>query len=225
MGMLTCFEWYLIGGTGDDKLYHLKQKNLTKYGWYKKEDLSNILNSYQIDIVCILSQVPETFCYTFSEVMACHIPVLVTDIGALGERIRETNIGWMVPYQTKHSEILRILENIYSNPLSYYEKMEFLKKAHNISIQEMLMQYIKVYDQYPKKDIWYSYDIRYFLNACEVPQIVKKESSSDRDDEFSKLKEKLEILEQSRPYKMALKWEKIKFPGKQMVEKILVKLI
>lgn len=224
-GNVDLFEWYLIGGTGDDKLYHLKQKNLTKHGWYKKEELSNILNSYQIDIICILSQVPETFCYTFSEAMACHIPVLVTDIGALGERIRENNIGWMVPYQTNYSEILRILEYIYNNPLSYYEKLESLKKTHNISIQEMLMQYIKVYDQWPKKNIWHSYNIRCFLNACEVPQIVKKESGSDRDDELSKLKEKLEILEESRSYKMALKWEKMRFPGKEIIEKILIRLI
>ena len=83
------FEWYIIGGIGEESLAKLNQNNLIKTGYYHQEDISTFLKYYQIDVVCILSKCPETFSYTLSEALQCHVPVIVTDIGALGQRVRE----------------------------------------------------------------------------------------------------------------------------------------
>ena len=90
------FEWFIMGGIGTEDLFHLQQHNLTKTGWYQKNDIFDLLKDNAIDIVCILSIVAETFCYTLSESLAVGIPVIATDVGALGRRVRESECGWVV---------------------------------------------------------------------------------------------------------------------------------
>ena len=222
-GDTDSFEWYLIGGTGDNKLYHLKQKNLIKHGWYKKEELYGILESYQIDLICILSLVPETFCYTFSEAMACQIPVLVTNIGALGERIQENNIGWVVPYKASYSDILHLLENIRNDHQAYCEKLEALQHVHNISIYEMLLRYIDIYNLYPKKNILNSYNWHQFIDACETPKLVREKTIDTITEREDSLGEKIEIMKETIPYRRRDILEKLKITGKNIMERIMAK--
>ena len=181
------FEWYLIGGVADEKLYHLHQKNLKKHGWYRKEDLSFILKEYQIDIVCILSKVPETFSYTFSEAMACQIPLLVTDIGALGERIQEYNVGWKVSNHARYMDVLELLESIIDNPKEYEEKWETLSNLKNISIEDMLNEYRKLYERYPKIKIhgninWINIIKSYEENENNDIVLNNSEEESSKDE-------------------------------------------
>ncbi|MCD7862432.1 MAG: glycosyltransferase [Lachnospiraceae bacterium] len=89
-------EWYVFGGIGDRELLYLEKKNLHKTGVYSRERLPELLKQNKIDLICILSVCPETYCYTLSEAVACSVPVLVSDIGALGERVREMECGWVI---------------------------------------------------------------------------------------------------------------------------------
>ena len=77
----------------------MNQDNLIKTGTYNKENLDNILHDCQIDLVCILPIWPETFCYTLSEAILCKIPVLVTEIGALKERMDKLRCGIYLKYK------------------------------------------------------------------------------------------------------------------------------
>ena len=221
-GNSDLFEWYLIGGTGDSKLYHLKQRNLIKHGWYKKEELYSILEHYQIDLICILSLVPETFSYTFSEAMACQIPVLVTNIGALGERIRKDNVGWVVSYKASYSEILHLLEKIKNDQCVYDEKIKTLQQVHNISIHEMLLYYIDIYNLYPKKVLLNDYQWHQFIDACETPKLVKNKNLDTIMAQADVLGEKSEIENESISYRRAI-WEKLRLSGKNIKRKILLR--
>ena len=55
-----------------------------------------MLVNYNIDLICILPVWHETFCYTLSEAVMCGIPVVVTDTGAVADRVRKYQYGWVV---------------------------------------------------------------------------------------------------------------------------------
>jgi GT2 family glycosyltransferase/glycosyltransferase involved in cell wall biosynthesis len=77
-------NWYIFGGIGDEDLDSIEQENVIKTGWYQREELRSLIKSYKIDLVCILPIWPETFCYTISEALLCGVPVIGTDVGAVG---------------------------------------------------------------------------------------------------------------------------------------------
>ena len=89
-------HWYIFGGMGHCDLQMLEQSNYTKIGHYERKDIPQLMRKYEIDLVGILPIWPETFCYTLSESVLCGIPVIATDIGAIGERMHADCYGWIV---------------------------------------------------------------------------------------------------------------------------------
>lgn len=89
-------EWFTIGNIGDPELANLRQRNYTAVGKYDRGELPAIFEQYRIDIAAIISIWPETYSYTLSEAAALKKPVIVTDIGALGERVRKMGIGAVI---------------------------------------------------------------------------------------------------------------------------------
>ena len=47
----------------------------------------------------LLSTWPETFSYTLTESIAANVPPIVTNMGALAERVSSDEIGWLVDYK------------------------------------------------------------------------------------------------------------------------------
>ena len=140
------FEWFIFGGIGSVELYQLKQENLTKTGWYKKEELKALLQQYEIDIVCLLSIVEETYCYTLSEVVACGVPVIATDIGALGERVKEMGCGWLVSPEITANDFSVLLKYIQNNSLVYEEKWKTVRKLKIRTNAQMAEEYRHIYE-------------------------------------------------------------------------------
>ena len=71
-------NWFVMGNIGDPDLEKLQQDNLYKTGGYDKNELPELFKKYDIDLVCIFSIWPETFCYTISEALMCGVPVIVS---------------------------------------------------------------------------------------------------------------------------------------------------
>lgn len=139
------FEWYVMGGIAYTDLALLEQKNLTKTGWYKRYEIYELLKEYEIDIVCILSIVAETFCYTLSEAAAMRIPVIAKRVGALGDRAEKMHCGWVVPRDADAGEIYSLLCRLDSNRAEYYSVRENMRKISNKNIDEMGKEYDDVY--------------------------------------------------------------------------------
>ena len=89
-------NWFVLGAIGDKNILEISQENCFFSSTYKKEELPQLLEDNEIDIICILPIWPETFSYTVSEAWLNGIPIVATDIGAVGERIRKTGGGWLV---------------------------------------------------------------------------------------------------------------------------------
>jgi GT2 family glycosyltransferase/glycosyltransferase involved in cell wall biosynthesis/SAM-dependent methyltransferase len=66
------------------------------HGPYRREGICDALARAEVDLVVLLPPWPETFSYTLSEALTAGIPVVVSDQGALPERVREGGYGVVV---------------------------------------------------------------------------------------------------------------------------------
>ena len=141
--------WYLIGTIGDKTLDAIEQDNLVKVGTYSQEMVQGLLEGYGIDLVCLLPLWAETFSYTLSEAVISGIPVLATDIGAISERIKAEDIGFLVDVNEKPEVIMKEILAIFQE-----KREDYLRKKENISnmklktLEEMAEEYRQCYEQY-----------------------------------------------------------------------------
>ncbi|MCF6226615.1 MAG: glycosyltransferase, partial [Xanthomonadales bacterium] len=63
---------------------------------YQKDELAAEVAKIAPDAALLLSSVPETWSYTFSEMSALGIPLIATDLGAFKERLNEGENGWLI---------------------------------------------------------------------------------------------------------------------------------
>lgn len=139
-------KWHIFGILGDQLLININQKDLYKHGIYDKSEISDLLTDYNINLVCILSVWPETYSYTLTEAWQSGMPVLVTDIGALGERVKRTGAGWTVPADSSAEDILTKIYSIMNDVNEYKEVLDKIKSMEFISIEEMAHNYVIEYD-------------------------------------------------------------------------------
>ncbi len=226
-------EWFIFGEIGLLELRELKQKNLIKTGAYQREDLGNMLQEYQIDLVCILPILPETFCYTLSEAVLCKVPVLVTEIGALKERIRQLKCGWSVKADAKYPEILEKIEYIRRNKEEYQKVKDSIENIRLRNREEMIKDYKEIYSAFIKKEN------KREISTLEEKKYLLKENifyidfsniSSHKGTEkeiYERLEEaerKLEKIENSFTYHLALKLCQINIPFKMKIRKFVYQI-
>lgn len=63
---------------------------------YDLADLAAAIDSFEPDLALLLSELPESFSYTLSEMWALGIPVVATRLGAFAERIEDGLTGFLV---------------------------------------------------------------------------------------------------------------------------------
>jgi len=73
------------------------QKGIQFFGPYHPTQLFKSLQEIHPKLICLFSNWPETFSYVLSETWTAGIPAYVTDIGALGERMRREKGGRIAP--------------------------------------------------------------------------------------------------------------------------------
>ena len=69
---------------------------VTIHGRYCRADLAVLLAHYGASFVVYPSEGPESFSYTLSEIWRAGMPALVPPIGALSERMHDTQAGWVM---------------------------------------------------------------------------------------------------------------------------------
>ena len=140
-------KWHLVGGLGDQRLNMLNQSNVYKYGEYKRNELSSILENLDLDLVCLLSPWPETFSYTLSEAWLHDIPVLVTPMGALKERVEQVKGGWIAD-SIQLNNIMAKLDEILGSDVSVWNEVKNNIKNYQFKTQqEMVTEYTSLYDE------------------------------------------------------------------------------
>lgn len=207
----TDIGWFLIGGCGDRQLKYCGIKNFIDIGWYQREELAALLRLMHIDLICILPILPETFCYVLSEAMMCGIPVLATDIGALGERVRKDKSGWLIPVKDAAQNALKTIEEIRRSPQEIKTVREHLESMKYRSIEEMDRDYLEYYKEFRSgniKETTFDYERLMQIGNQDANQLW---------EELQVTRSRLIEVENSRAYKAAKVFEQIRFPGKSQV--------
>jgi len=83
-----------------------------QHGKYDRASFASFVEKMRPSVGMILSIWPETYCHTLTEMWACGIPVLGMDIGAVGDRIRMSGAGWLIPADSTPNQIIEVLVNI-----------------------------------------------------------------------------------------------------------------
>ncbi len=92
------YRWTLIGYT-EDQLHPgwLADGRLRVHGPFLPECTNEWLRYYDVDLAIFPNRLAESFSYALSDVWAAGVPVLVPDVGALGERVRAFGGGGLMP--------------------------------------------------------------------------------------------------------------------------------
>lgn len=90
-----------------------------QHGKYNRASFATFVEKIRPSVGMILSIWPETYCHTLTEMWSCGIPVLAMDIGAVGDRIRASGAGWLIPVDSSAEQIMAKLEAIARDPQDY----------------------------------------------------------------------------------------------------------
>ena len=73
------------------------------------------------------------------------VPILTFDIGAVGERVKNDKLGWVIEFNTNSNKILEKIKEISDNKEEYKEIIENFKKYTFKTIEEMQKYYDDLY--------------------------------------------------------------------------------
>lgn len=226
-------NWFVFGAVGDKELHDMQQENLFFSDVYQKENIFHMLKENHIDIVCILPTWAETFCYTVSESWLSGIPVLGTDIGAVGERIKESGGGWVVPVDASAEVVLEKILYLESHKDEIKEKAELVKQMSVKTIPQMAEDYAKLYAQEMKKSGGKAAEED---SICVDNEFIFQALALANDDiggngqygrlnrlkkENDMLKGNMEMLKNTKSYKLARKISEANIPFKEQLKKRL----
>lgn len=220
-------EWYVMGGIGEDSLFQLRRENLIKTGFYYQEDLATHLRYHEIDAICILSKWPETFSYTLSEAILNHIPVIVTDIGALGQRTRKKGVGVCVNVEEAVSEVLKCVNLWKTRGKTYQSILKCVNEQQHFSMEQMVSGYQELYDanigemKHGKHEISNA-DIEKIYYAYQTMS-NKYQGTPELMSRIGELENRLKVIDNSITFKIVQKLTSIHVPFKQEMRAMLVK--
>lgn len=223
-------HWYLFGTFEryDGKVE--RRRNFTNVGAYNRDDLPELMKKYDIDLVCILPIWPETFCYTISEAILCGVPVLVTDIGALGERVRRMDCGWVADCRSSADEIWKKINEIKQNEREYQQKREKIRAANVRNVARMCDIYADIYEKYksPGRNTQAAQDCAEWLlggvMSAKGRYLVLNENAREVEYRLRETRAKLSEVENSITYRLLRGVRKINIPGKHRMKLWAVKL-
>lgn len=221
-------KWHLFGVFEEESVFIENRKNFVNAGPYRREDLPELLEKHSIDLVCILSLWPETFCYTLSEAVLCGIPVLVTDIGALGDRVKSLKCGWTVPADAASADILKKVYEIRDHKAEYQEMICKMHKAGVRTREDMCAAYQKQYDGALENRIITEavYDPIWLIEGAAVHKRISAagEKAGGMQARLEELEAQFEMIKRSAVYRLIWKLAKMNIPFKRQAKSLLKQL-
>ncbi|MFT9076594.1 glycosyltransferase [Ethanoligenens sp.] len=162
----TQIDWHVFGNV-EDKSFRPMHAHL--HGPYQGAEILALLRQYRIRLVCFLPVWPETYSYVLTECWLAGVPVLAYDLGAVGNRIRKTGCGWVLPPDAGATEIVREIQRIRGDAAEYATRLNALEQFHAVSLEEMGKSYAQLYERlFGKPQICQGYDRALIVSAVEA---------------------------------------------------------
>lgn len=86
----------------------ISSESFVATGRYDKKDLPDIVKKYNITKFFIPSIWPETFSYTTDEIMQMGYPLIVFDLGAPAERVKNYELGMVINLNSFEKKVIKI---------------------------------------------------------------------------------------------------------------------
>ncbi len=229
------FNLFVYGEVGDPSVNTQSgSDNVFFSGVYQKDDIFDLLRASRIDLALILPVWGETFCYTLSEAWACKIPVIGTDIGAVGERIRRTGAGWLVSPDASGKDICRLLDHIRENPQELAAKKKQVRSLSVRSVRNMNQEYHSLYMAIlvPSTPVVVrgseTEDPDFLLEALAManPEVRGSGYAAKQNmlrEENEMLRSSIEMMKNTTSYRFARKISEANIPFKEPLKKLLKK--
>lgn len=96
------YKFIIIGHTNNESLK--KNDNIIISGPYSESDVYGLIKKYKIHLAFFPSVIPETYCFSLSIALKCDLPIIVFNLGAQSERLKNKNDQHLVlPYDIKYN--------------------------------------------------------------------------------------------------------------------------
>ncbi len=143
-------EFHILG----DAVGALSGPRIIRHGVYKREEFSARAEVIKAHFGAVFSIWPETYCHTLTELWSVGLPVLAFDFGAVAERIRSSNGGWLIPHDGPEAMLAAILEIVQDaddykrkmNSLLAWQEHEVVRNTVPIMAERYAELYRKVVD-------------------------------------------------------------------------------
>jgi len=140
--------FFHLFGNIDQNIRKMKCKNFIYHGEYDRNELNKLFKVNNIKLICIFSIWPETYSYTLTESVSNNIPLLAIDLGAVGQRIKENNLGWLIKNGTDISEIYKKIKDIFCDKIGYKTVSKSILNYKIKNLEEMCNEYDNIYSSY-----------------------------------------------------------------------------
>lgn len=194
------------------------------HGAYTRDKLKELLQRNNIKLICLFSIWPETYSYTMTEAIACGIPVISYDFGAIAERIKKYNLGWVINTKATPEEISNFINKIFSSSKKYKDVIESINQYKIISTKKMAKNYEKIYEKNSslRGKILFNSDYLKDINQCRskeqnldiTQKLVEiemfKKANKDLEKENDKLNAELSKIYNSKGFRILGKVYEIK---------------
>lgn len=216
-------EWYVMGGIGEYNLYHLHWENVIKTGYYYPEDISTHLKYHGIDAVCILSKWPETFSYTLSESVVNKIPVIVTNIGALGQRTSRDKYGVMVSSDENRAadEVIQKINAWLKDQKEYNALSDNAASYHHKAVQKMVTEYVHLYQE--QMQVYRSINVNQESICYLNNHLFLEDENIVLVEKLRAMEERIRKIDSNATIKVMTKITDINFPFKNQIKNFIMK--
>lgn len=133
------FADVMLLGCGDNGLPFRVHPQVSVVPDYANEAMADLVRAYAPDCALLLSQLPETFSYTLSEMFALHVPVVATRLGAFEERIEDGVNGFLV--QPDAVSVISRLRGLDADRAVLQRVESVLRRQAPRSVDEMVHAY------------------------------------------------------------------------------------
>ena len=145
-------EIHILGNI-QNQLNIAKTPSIICHGGYDRNDFPKIVEALSPDIGLVLSIWPETYCHTLTELWMCQVPVIGTNLGAVGDRLRKCGGGWVI--DPTYGSLKFILKKILRNREMITDEKSAINNRGNyglypfiLPVNVMAREYMSMYRSY-----------------------------------------------------------------------------
>lgn len=154
-------EWHVLGTLEAESGKKMQEghtaqwpENIIVHGPYRRDEFNQHIAYIRPHLGAVLSIWPETWCHTLTELWAAGLPVVGFDLGAVGERLKETGAGWVAEDCSVES-VASILVKAHQQGewLTVKEKVAKWQSSGQRSCMNMADEYWRFYQGFLSIDI------------------------------------------------------------------------